>query len=560
MADWTKSAKAALAKYLKAVKGSVDRKEADPDEVVEDIRQHFDDRVRDLKLSEVTDRDVTRMVKELGTPEPSGKDYTKRSAEPYADFLGATLAGIFTGIIAVIASYKIMVCGSDCYIKGWVYLQQFIPVIFGLFVGAGVGIANKSRRETIFAGVAGAIAGVIGPVTFLFVVWGLPVLFWSVQLFLVPVVGIALAIGLGKAWKSEPEEIFNAALAYALLGTAAFFAETYQSFVLVKSLDFMESQSDQVSLIYIVTSTLRYLTGGVFLGLGVSVARTASYRGVLSYDSVYTFWRRVAAFVLDIIFITVAAYAIAALFPGIPIIYLVISTATIYEGLMHSKLAGGRTVGKSVFGIKVVDDKGRPISLLKSIVRTQVLYWPVVIGFNALITVGALSTPFQWSMILALVAIVGTFLFNHGTRRSLHDFASGSHVVSVSTKGNLSAGNVLKRYHAGLSQKHKEVVLAVLVLLLAAVITVPRFEAMLDKAGEASMKGDLGAIKSACSIYYGDHEGRWPEHLSDLVPKYLEEIPADPEGNTKMVREYDGTGGWVYDSTKGNPSFNFETE
>ena len=97
-----------------------------------------------------------------------------------------------------------------------------------------------------------------------------------------------------------------------------------------------------------------------------------------------------------------------------------------------------------------------------------------------------------------------------------------------------------------------------LVLLALLVAVVPRFKLMLDKAQEASRAGALGEIKSAASMYYGDHEGNWPSSLEQLVPKYMKEIPSDPNGNTKMVLVYDGTGGWVYDSTLGNASPNFE--
>ena len=102
------------------------------------------------------------------------------------------------------------------------------------------------------------------------------------------------------------------------------------------------------------------------------------------------------------------------------------------------------------------------------------------------------------------------------------------------------------------------VLLPCLLALALAAIAVPRFLAMLEKAHEASWKGALGEMKSAASIYYGDHEGVWPGHLNDLVPDYFDAIPADPNGNTKMVRRYDGTGGWVYDSTMGNVYLNID--
>ena len=52
-----------------------------------------------------------------------------------------------------------------------------------------------------------------------------------------------------------------------------------------------------------------------------------------------------------------------------------------------------------------------------------------------------------------------------------------------------------------------------------------RFGMMLQKAKEAELKGNMGEIKAALSLYYGDHGGQWPDNLQQLIPEYLEEIP-----------------------------------
>jgi hypothetical protein len=84
----------------------------------------------------------------------------------------------------------------------------------------------------------------------------------------------------------------------------------------------------------------------------------------------------------------------------------------------------------------------------------------------------------------------------------------------------------------------------------------------LSREGEA--KGNLGSVRSALSIYYGDHDGAYPKTLDELVPKYLPEIPKlelPDHKRTAAVRvltEYEGgsdkdaqkyvkdTGGWLY--------------
>ena len=48
---------------------------------------------------------------------------------------------------------------------------------------------------------------------------------------------------------------------------------------------------------------------------------------------------------------------------------------------------------------------------------------------------------------------------------------------------------------------------------------------MMRRAQEGKAKGNLGAIRSALSIFYGDNEGQYPESLDELVPNYLKNIP-----------------------------------
>jgi len=65
------------------------------------------------------------------------------------------------------------------------------------------------------------------------------------------------------------------------------------------------------------------------------------------------------------------------------------------------------------------------------------------------------------------------------------------------------------------------VVLVALVGILSA-LAIPRLRLMYEKSLEAATRGNIGAIKSAISIYYGDHEGVWPTTLdvNDKTPGY----------------------------------------
>lgn len=90
---------------------------------------------------------------------------------------------------------------------------------------------------------------------------------------------------------------------------------------------------------------------------------------------------------------------------------------------------------------------------------------------------------------------------------------------------------------------------------------------------ERSAKGDLGAVRSALSIYYGDAEGRYPAKLSDLTigGKYLSAIPKiqigahkltdavldvkEVSGHAALRRKLKDTGGWAYVSDPKSPIY-----
>lgn len=77
-----------------------------------------------------------------------------------------------------------------------------------------------------------------------------------------------------------------------------------------------------------------------------------------------------------------------------------------------------------------------------------------------------------------------------------------------------------------------ELMLVVAIISLLAAIAVPKFANMVVKAKEASIKGQLGTIRSALSIYYCDNEGNFPSAMYGLMKialttggKYLDELP-----------------------------------
>jgi prepilin-type N-terminal cleavage/methylation domain-containing protein len=118
-----------------------------------------------------------------------------------------------------------------------------------------------------------------------------------------------------------------------------------------------------------------------------------------------------------------------------------------------------------------------------------------------------------------------------------------------------------------------ELMIVVAIIGILAAIAIPRFAQMLEKSREGSTKGNLGSIKSAASIYYGDTQGIWPSTLQSFTgyafSKYLDNISPVKVTGAFVVGATSPTGalvsmtaatsvpttaatGWLYDSTYGN--------
>jgi len=58
-----------------------------------------------------------------------------------------------------------------------------------------------------------------------------------------------------------------------------------------------------------------------------------------------------------------------------------------------------------------------------------------------------------------------------------------------------------------------ELMIVVAIIGILAAVAIPKFADLVTKSKEASVKGSLGAVRSAVSIYYGDTEGIYPSNL-----------------------------------------------
>ncbi len=110
-----------------------------------------------------------------------------------------------------------------------------------------------------------------------------------------------------------------------------------------------------------------------------------------------------------------------------------------------------------------------------------------------------------------------------------------------------------------------ELRIVVAIIGILAAIAIPQFANLVAKSQEGRTKANLGTIRSALSIYYGDSEGWYPvaaagSNLSQLTigGRYLQQVPnADlPKTtnsvghgatNTELATVTDGAG-WTYDN------------
>ena len=121
-------------------------------------------------------------------------------------------------------------------------------------------------------------------------------------------------------------------------------------------------------------------------------------------------------------------------------------------------------------------------------------------------------------------------------------------------KGNASLGFTLI-----------ELMIVVAIIGILAAIAIPKFAELIRKSNEGASKGNLGSIRSALSIYYGDMEGVYPDDPNSLTTngKYLAAIPKSKAPNyhpdSSMFTNGDGSptdsGGWNYNNVVGDANF-----
>ena len=148
----------------------------------------------------------------------------------------------------------------------------------------------------------------------------------------------------------------------------------------------------------------------------------------------------------------------------------------------------GKTLGKRVAGLDVLTVDGGPIEPKRSLGRSAALLFSL--GLSGL---GCIMAAFS------------------DRKRGLHDFMAGTVVVYALP---------VRRWRQALMVVIALAVPAAFAAMVVAFMAMnPRMKELVQKSGEGATKGNLGALRSMASIYYGDHEGVYPPDLSFYKPR-----------------------------------------
>jgi prepilin-type N-terminal cleavage/methylation domain-containing protein len=109
-----------------------------------------------------------------------------------------------------------------------------------------------------------------------------------------------------------------------------------------------------------------------------------------------------------------------------------------------------------------------------------------------------------------------------------------------------------------------ELMIVVAIIGILAAIAIPKFAELIRKSNEGATKGNLGAVRSALSIYYGDMEGQYPADplAMTISGKYLATVPkaktpnyhSDSAGFNLASATNDGAG-WNYNNVITDANF-----
>lgn len=101
-----------------------------------------------------------------------------------------------------------------------------------------------------------------------------------------------------------------------------------------------------------------------------------------------------------------------------------------------------------------------------------------------------------------------------------------------------------------------ELVIVIVILGILAAVAIPRYEDMQEQARSATIKGQVGSIRSAVAIQYGRNALNGAAGFPVLNGTIFADgnVPKEPVMRSNAVKTtpgVDNTGGWVYDQAAG---------
>jgi uncharacterized RDD family membrane protein YckC len=158
-----------------------------------------------------------------------------------------------------------------------------------------------------------------------------------------------------------------------------------------------------------------------------------------SFPPIAGFWRRLFAWLLDIVILGLIGQLLSLLFSsflfsigpyGRPI-GLVFTIP--YFGIMNSEIGGGQTLGKRLMKIAVRNKDNHPIELGRSIIRILLLAVPSL--FNQWAIPPLQNPVVQWLVAVVVFGLGGAtiylMVFNRTARQGVHDLLLGTYVVKL---------------------------------------------------------------------------------------------------------------------------------
>ena len=212
------------------------------------------------------------------------------------------------------------------------------------------------------------------------------------------------------------------------------------------------------------------------------------------------FWLRAGAYMIDGVLIAMVSVVLNLMLPETLGIVARVLVSAVYFTVMPVR-AQGQTFGKMAAGVAIVRNDGSPLTYGRAFAR-----WLGYLASGLTLCLGFFCAAFT------------------KRKRALHDYIADTRVVRVEEIGS---GRRLSVILAGL-------LFPLLVVLgVAAALTVPRLSNFKDLAEENAAKSRLGALRAAISVYFSDAKGHYPADLNVLAPKYISEIapagaPAHP--------------------------------